>query len=259
MPQDAFLPAFARLLFSFAGEMPVAAVSITWSKAAGVLRVSFETTASKSQEDHQAAARARNMSSARGIRGFVRALRGELMRTLRSEISAVGAVMPAVLCLLAATGCAGDAGANAVHAGANATFTGEKIVLERGHSTQNQPWRLTANEQRGQLGLYLESPSGRGYSGGVGFAAGPAAGFWAQGLGRAGSDFFYGPVPASAVMVRLTAPGRAPVLVRTRPFPLRAGLPHGRFFITQPPGSASVNWNVTPLDASGHKIAFTDF
>ena len=181
------------------------------------------------------------------------------MRTQRSGISAVGAVMLAVFCLLAATGCAGDAGANAVHAGANATFTGEKIVLERGHSTQNRPWQLTANEQRGQLGLYLESPSGRGYSGEVGFAAGPAAGFWAQGLGPAGSDFFYGPVPASAVMVRLTAPGRAPVLVRTRPFPFRAGLPHGRFFITQPPGSASVNWNVTPLDASGHKIAFTDF
>jgi hypothetical protein len=60
-------------------------------------------------------------------------------------------------------------------------------------------------------------------------------------------------------MVRLTAPGHAPVLVRTRPFPFRAGLPYGRFFITQPPGSAYVNWNVTPLDASGHKVAFADF
>lgn len=181
------------------------------------------------------------------------------MRTLRSENSAVGAVMLAIFCLLAATGCAGDAGAKAVHPDAKSALTGEKIVLERGYSAQNRPWQLTANKQDGQLGLYLESPSGRGYSGGVGFSAGPAAGFWAEGLGPAGSNFFYGPVPASAVRVRLTAPGYAPVVVRTRPFPVRAGLPHGRFFITQPPGSAYVNWNVTPLDASGHKVAFTDF
>jgi hypothetical protein len=42
------------------------------------------------------------------------------MRTLRSENSAVGAVMLAIFCLLAATGCAGDAGAKAVHPDAKA-------------------------------------------------------------------------------------------------------------------------------------------
>jgi hypothetical protein len=152
-----------------------------------------------------------------------------------------------------------DAGAKAVHPGAKTALADEKIVLERGHSAQNRPWQLRANEQGGQLGLYLDSPSGRGYSGAVGFSAGPAAGFWAEGLGPAGSNFYYGPVPASAVMVRLTAPGYAPVLVRTRPFPSHAGLPHGRFFIMQPPGPAYVNWNVAPLDASGHKVAFADF
>ena len=127
----------------------------------------------------------------------------------------------AISCLLATTGCA-------AYAGVQEALTGEKIVLERGHSAQNRPWQLMANEQGGQLGLHLESPSGRGYPGGVGFSAGPAAGFWAEGLGPAGSNFFYGPVPVLAVVVRLTAPGHAPVLVRTRPFPSPAGLPHGR-------------------------------
>lgn len=174
------------------------------------------------------------------------------MRILRSDISAVGTVLLAIFCLLVATGCAGGAGAKAA-------LTSKKIVLERGYSAQNRPWQLRANEQGGQLGLYLESPSGRGYSGAIGFAAGPAAGFWAEGLGPAGSNFYFGPVPASAVMVRLTAPGYAPVLLRTSPFPSHAGLPHGRFFITQPPGSAYVNWHVMPLDASGHKVAFADF
>ena len=75
------------------------------------------------------------------------------MRTLRSEISPVGTVMLATFCLLAATGCAGDAGATAVHAGAKAALTGERIVLERGYSAQNRPWQLMANEQGGQLGL----------------------------------------------------------------------------------------------------------
>jgi hypothetical protein len=181
------------------------------------------------------------------------------MRALRCKISADGAAILAIFCLLVATGCAARAGAKAAHAGGTAALTGEKIVLERGDSAQNRPWQLMANEQGGQLGLYLDSPSGRGYSGGVGFSAGPAAGFWAEGLGPAGSNFLYGPVPASAVTVRLAAPGRPPVLVRTRPFPSRAGLPHGRFFITQPPGSAYVNWNVTPLDAAGQKVAFADF
>lgn len=174
------------------------------------------------------------------------------MRILRGDISAVGAGLLATSCLLAATGCAGGAGSEAAR-------TSGKIVLERGSSAQNRPWQLRANEQGGQLGLYLESPAGRGYSGAVGFSAGPSAGFWAEGLGPAGSDFCYGPVPAPAVMVRLTAPGYAPVLVRTRPFPSQAGLPHGRFFITQPPGSANVSWSVTPLDASGHTVAFADF
>ena len=181
------------------------------------------------------------------------------MRTLRSEISAVGAVLLATFCLLVTTGCAGDAGAKAIHAGANATFTGEKIVLERGHSTQNRPWQLTANEQRGQLGLYLESPSGRGYSGGVGFAAGPAAGFWAA---RTRSGWVGLLLRASTSLSRHGASDRTRAGAcpgADQAVPLRAGLPHGRFFITQPPGSASVNWNVTPLDASGHKIAFTDF
>jgi hypothetical protein len=173
------------------------------------------------------------------------------MRAQRRELYAAGVAVLALVCLLVTTGCA-------ALTGEKAALTGEKIVLERGHSAQNRPWQLAANEQDGQLGLYLESPYGREYSGGVGFSAGPAAGFWMEGPGPDG-DFFYGPAPAAAVTVRLSAPGHAPILVRTRPLPSRAGLPRGRFFITQPPGPGNVNWNVTLLDAAGHKVAFADF
>jgi hypothetical protein len=48
------------------------------------------------------------------------------MRTLRSETSAVGAVMLAIFCLLVATGCAGDAGAKTVDAGAKTALTSGK-------------------------------------------------------------------------------------------------------------------------------------
>jgi hypothetical protein len=80
-----------------------------------------------------------------------------------------------------------------------------------------------------------------------------------EGAGPGGFAFFYGPAPAAAVTVRLNAPGYATILVRTRPIPSRAGLPHGRFFITQVPDPGDVIWNVTLLDAAGHKVAFADF
>jgi hypothetical protein len=40
-----------------------------------------------------------------------------------------------------------------------------KVILERGRASQHQPWQLAASEQNGQLGLYLEKPSGTDYSG----------------------------------------------------------------------------------------------
>lgn len=149
--------------------------------------------------------------------------------------------------LLPVAGCGGGTG------------NSREIVLERGRSAQNLPWQLAASEQNGQLGMYLESPSGSQYSGAAGFAAGPAAGFWMEGAGSGGFAFFYGPAPAAAVTVRLNAPGYATILVRTRPIPSRAGLPHGRFFITQVPDPGDVIWNVTLLDAAGHRVAFADF
>jgi hypothetical protein len=132
-------------------------------------------------------------------------------------------------------------------------------VLERGQLAQHRPWQLDASEHHGRLGLYLENPSGDTYSGAVGFAAGPSAGFWAEGLGPDGSDFHYGPAPAAAVTVRLSAPGYSPILVQTRPLPFRAGLPRGRFFIVQAPGQTGVGWSVTLLDAAGRKVAFANF
>jgi hypothetical protein len=60
-------------------------------------------------------------------------------------------------------------------------------------------------------------------------------------------------------MVRLTAPGHRPLLVRTAPLPAGHGLPAGRFFIIRSPSSVWVSWWVTPLDAAGRRVAFREF
>jgi hypothetical protein len=135
-----------------------------------------------------------------------------------------------------------------------------KIVLTRGRLASGQRWKLVAFEQDHRLGLDLDSPSGYNYSGQISFAATrDYSYYWGEGLGPGNSDFYYGPVPGSAVMVRLTAPGHRPVLVRTAPLPAGRGLPAGRFFVIQSPMSVSASWWVTPLDAAGHRVAFRDF
>ena len=159
--------------------------------------------------------------------------------------------MLASACLAGVSACAGQPGPHG-HPVA--------LVLARGRDAQDQPWKLVVSDRRGaRLSLLLESPSGHVYSGGVGFAAGPAAGFWVEGSGPGRSDFFYGPAPAAAVTVRMSAAGYAPILLRASPLPSRPGLPRGRFFITQPPGPPGVEWRVTLLDASGHRVPFADF
>ncbi len=137
--------------------------------------------------------------------------------------------------------------------------TGKRVVLERGHTKQNQSWQLVASEQGHHLGLYLEEPSGTAYSGSIGFSAAPSAGFWMEGYGPGDSIFYYGPAPTSAVKVRLSAPGYAPILIPTKPIPTQDGLPHGRFFIVAPPSPAGVSWTVTLLNATDHRVAFADF
>lgn len=135
-----------------------------------------------------------------------------------------------------------------------------KTVLAGGRGATGLRWQLVAFEQDHQLGLDLDSPSGYDYSGQISFAASrDYSYYWGEGLGPGNSTFYYGPVPSSAVMVRLTAPGHRAILVRTAPLPAGYGLPAGRFFVIQPPGAVSVSWAVTPLDAAGHRVAFSDF
>jgi hypothetical protein len=160
--------------------------------------------------------------------------------------------------LLAVAGCGTARPARSGHPAAVRSQV--KTVVARGRAASGLRWKLVAWEQDRQLGLDLESPSGHGFSGGVGFAATRDYSYqWVDGLGPGNSDFYYGPVPGSAVMVRLTAPGHRPVLVRTAPLPAGRGLPAGRFFVIQSPSSVSVSWSVTPLDAAGHRVAFRDF
>ena len=162
--------------------------------------------------------------------------------------------------LLAAAGCGTPRAASGGHRVALRNQDPDKIVLARGRVAGGQRWKLVAFEQDHQLGLDLDSLSGYSYSGQTGFAASrDYSYYWGEGLGPTNSTFYYGPVPGSAVMVRLTAPGHRPLLVRTVPLPARRGLPAGRFFIVQSPSSVSVSWSVTPLDAAGQRVAFRDF
>ena len=170
------------------------------------------------------------------------------MNGLRRAAAAIG--------MLAAL--AGCSEANCLNGGAGGA-AGPTVVLER-RDLGRQSWQLVAWEQGGLLGLALDGASQKiQYSGGLGFCAGPAAGFWLEVAGPGGSTFYYGPAPASARYAVFTAPGHAPVIVRTSPIPQQDGLPSGRFFVTDPPGSASVTWDVKLEDAAGHTVAFVEF
>jgi hypothetical protein len=170
------------------------------------------------------------------------------MHGLRYAAAAIG--------MLAAV--AGCSQGNCLNDGAGGA-AGPVVVLERGHLGR-QPWQLVAWEQGGLLGLALDGASQKiQYSGGLGFCAGPAAGYWLEAAGPADSSFYYGPAPAPAKYAVLTAPGYAPVIVPTRPIRPEDGLPSGRFFVADPPGPASVTWDVKLEDAAGHAVPFTDF
>jgi hypothetical protein len=162
-------------------------------------------------------------------------------------------------CLLATAGC-GTARPAPSRQHPAADRNQHKTVLAHGHLSSGLGWQLVAFEQGRHLGLDLESPSGYGYSGQVGFAASrDYSYYWGEGLGPGNSFFYYGPVPSSAVMVRLSNPGHQPLLVRTAPLPTGHSLPAGRFFVIQPPGTSTLSWAVTPLDAAGHRVAFSSF
>ena len=180
-----------------------------------------------------------------------------MSRRIERGTAAVGAVLGGCL-LLASAGCAA---ARPVRGGHQATTRSPvRTVVARGTAASGLGWQLVASEQDRQLSLDLESPSGYSYSGQAGFAASrDYSYYWGAGLGPGNSTFYYGPVPGSAVMVRLTAPGHRPMLVRTAPFPAGRGLPAGRFFVSSPPGGDWTSWTVTPLDGAGHQVAFRDF
>lgn len=168
--------------------------------------------------------------------------------------------LPAVACLLASGLGSGSLAACSAHANAGQVRPARPVVVARGQMPDGKRWQLAAFEQRGQLGLDLEGPSGHSYSGSVGYSANKVYSYhWGEGLGPSGSDWYYGPVLARAMTVRLTAGGHRPLTVKTWPIPHVNGLPRGRVFIVRPPGAPLVNWHVTPFDAAGHKVPFVGF
>ena len=177
----------------------------------------------------------------------------------RSTATAGAAILGGCL-LLALAGCGTAQPAPGSHRMALHGQDPDKIVLARGRLASGQRWKLVAFEQGHRLGLDLDSPSGYDYSGQIRFAASrDYSYYWGEGLGPGNTVFYFGPVPNSAVTIRLTAPGHRPVLVRTAPLPAGRGLPAGRFFVVQSPSSVWVSWWVTPLDAAGHRVAFRAF
>lgn len=175
--------------------------------------------------------------------------RSQLVPTRHWHLPVAGTILLALI-VLANAGCG---------AGGDTAVLGRgHVVLARGRAG-GTPWRLIASEEHQGLGLFLVGPSGRTYSGAVGFSASPTAGFWMEGDGPGTPMFYYGPAPLAATQVQLSAPGYAPILAPTRPIPLKDGLPRGRFFVVEPPGPPTVRWNVTLLDVAGHKVAFADF
>jgi hypothetical protein len=136
---------------------------------------------------------------------------------------------------------------------------GPAVVLDRGHLGRWQ-WQLVAWEQGGQLGLAIDGATQKTqYSGGVGFSADPAGGYWMTGPGPGNAEFDYGPAPSSAMFAVLTAPGHPAIVVPTWPIPHKDGLPSGRFFVIAPRPATVPWWNVTLQDAAGRKVAFADF
>lgn len=181
-----------------------------------------------------------------------------MIRRIRGGASAAGGLVVACSLLLGIAGCAMGGKARAGHHSLDRSEG--NTVLDRGRLPSGLRWQLVAFTQGSHLGLDLESPSGHSYSAQVGFAASRGYSYhWAEGAGPGNSVFYYGPVPKAAVMVRLSAAGHPAVLTRTTALPAGRGLPRGRFFVIQPPGTVTVSWGVTALDAAGHKIAFTDF
>jgi hypothetical protein len=173
----------------------------------------------------------------------------------RSLRRAAWAGLFSLLSLAAVAGCGG---ANCLSGPANGA-AGPTVVLDHGY-TGRQLWQLVAWEQGGLLALGLDGASRKvQYTSSLGFCSGPAAGFWMDGPGPGSSNFYYGPAPVAAKYVVLTAKGYAPVIVSTLPIPQEDGLPSGRFFIVDPPGPASVNWDVRLEDAAGRTVPFVDF
>jgi hypothetical protein len=151
----------------------------------------------------------------------------------------------------------------------NVTMLGKPLELEHGTGPGGQPWKLVTQVQKNRLAkqqrrlcltLYLRSngPSASG----CGF---DAQGYWAEGLGPGRSVFYFGPVPATAVKVRLSGSGLRSYTVNTSPLPSFQGLPPGRYFIVDPDPDGSVTarsgggWYVTPLDGNGKPVKFIPF
>lgn len=176
---------------------------------------------------------------------------------IQTRLRATKAVVLVLAGLATLAGCGGSSDASCLDSGGGTA--GPTIVIDRGHLGR-QPWQLVAWKQGGHLALMLDGRTQkREYTGSVGFCSGPSGGFWMEGPGPGGSNFDFGPAPGSATHAVLTARGYAPVIVPTRPIPQKDGLPSGRFFITDPPGKASVWWNVALKDAAGHTVPFAEF
>lgn len=127
-------------------------------------------------------------------------------------------------------------------------------------------WRLDAGTVNGQFCMQLSRVNGPHpgeFAGACVFdndPTGPSY-YYASGLGPRGSGVNYGPLPISAVAIRIATHQVVP----TYPLPARSGMPKGRYWVDFEPD----NWpapqegrplnNPQPLDQQGKPVAYQAF
>lgn len=154
--------------------------------------------------------------------------------------------------------------------GDSTNWNHSRYVLLTSGTYKGAGWQLFAWQQQGDLCMEVD-PAGfdpdhypsasEGLSAGAcKFDDSPTAGYYTTGPGPEGSMVSFGPLPTSAVQIRV-APDET---LATMPMPHGQGLPAGRYWInvTDTGGPATTEGGfptLVPLDAQGQPVPFQDF
>ncbi len=172
----------------------------------------------------------------------------------RSALLVLAAALPLTV------SCSASTGTQTAHASASP----RELASSSGDTPAWSLWGWLDAAQGSSLCLEVRDPKAGSAGGGseCGFTNQPTdtTGYYASAPLVSQRIVDYGPLPATAVAVRLSAPGRKSFTVRSQPLP--ADFPAGRFWSTVLPGTAasgSPTWTAQPLDSQGKPVAFQAF